>query len=113
MKVAILSGSVYGAAEDVARVAQQVLHQMTAERRCAILAAAPIEKAHQWVQNTGYPEDSVGWLMEPPVAVFRPSMTVRETIEALRKNPNVQVVEAVVARRRRPAPRVPAAARTA
>lgn len=66
-------------------VAQQVLHQMTDERRCAILAAAPIEKARQWMQNTGYPEDSVGWLMEPPVAVFRPSMTVRETIEALRK----------------------------
>lgn len=66
-------------------VIQQVLHEMTIERRCAILAASPIEKARQWMQNTSYPEDSVGWLMEPPVAVFRPSMTVRETIDALRK----------------------------
>ncbi len=66
-------------------VAQQVLHEMTAERRCAILAAAPIEKAQQWLRNQAYPEDSVGWLMEPPVAIFRPAMTVRETIEALRK----------------------------
>jgi len=36
------------------------------------------------MRNQEYPEDSVGWLMEPPVAVFRPQMTVRETIEALR-----------------------------
>jgi magnesium transporter len=66
-------------------VAQQALHHMTDERRCAILAAAPIEQARQWMQNTHYPEDSVGWLLEPPVAVFRPSMTVGETIAALRK----------------------------
>lgn len=66
-------------------VAQQALHHMTDERRCAILAVAPIEQARQWMQNTHYPEDSVGWLLEPPVAVFRPSMNVGETIAALRK----------------------------
>jgi len=65
-------------------LAQQILAQMTDEKRCAVLAAAPIEKAHQWMHNQQYPEDSVGWLMEPPVAVFRPQMTIRETIEALR-----------------------------
>jgi len=66
-------------------VAQQVLHEMDDEKRCAVLAAAPIEKAHQWMTNQQYPEDSVGWLMEPPVAVFRPQTTIRETIEALRQ----------------------------
>ena len=65
-------------------LAQQILAQMTDEKRCAVLAAAPIEKAHQWMHNQQYPEDSVGWLMEPPVAIFRPRMTIRETIEALR-----------------------------
>lgn len=65
-------------------IAQQVLHELEDEKRCSILAAAPIEKARQWMANQQYPEDSVGWLMEPPVAVFRPQMTVRETIEALR-----------------------------
>ena len=65
-------------------LAQQILAQMTDEKRCAVLAAAPIEKAHQWMHNQQYPEDSVGWLMEPPVAIFRPQMTIRETIEALR-----------------------------
>ncbi len=66
-------------------VAQQVLHEMTDAHRCQVLAVAPIEKARQWMHNREHPEDSVGWLMEPPVAVFRPSMTIRETIEALRK----------------------------
>ena len=66
-------------------IAQQMLHQMTDERRCAILAAAPVEKAQQWLRNRAYPEDSVGWLMEPPIAVFRPAMKVRDTIEALRR----------------------------
>ncbi len=66
-------------------VAQQVLNEMLDEHRCQILAAAPIEKSRQWMHNRQYPEDSVGWLMEPPVAVFRPTMTVHDTIEALRK----------------------------
>ncbi|HEY2573030.1 MAG TPA: magnesium transporter [Verrucomicrobiaceae bacterium] len=66
-------------------VAQQILRELDDRRRSELLAAAPVEKARQWVRNQEYPEDSVGWLMEPPVAVFRPQMTVRETIEAMRK----------------------------
>ena len=66
-------------------VAQQILQEMDDARRCAILAEAPIEKSRQWMHNRQYPEDSVGWLMEPPVAVFRPTMTVHDTVEALRK----------------------------
>lgn len=66
-------------------VAQQIFHELGDQCRCEILAAASPEKARQWSRNEQYPEDSVGWLMEPPVAVFRPTMTVRDTIEALRK----------------------------
>jgi magnesium transporter len=66
-------------------VAQQILRQVDTERRDKILHAAPSERAQQWKRNQVYPEDSIGWLMEPPVAVFRPQMTVRETVEALRK----------------------------
>ena len=66
-------------------IAQQVLQEMTDEHRCNVIAAAPVDKARQWMLNRQYPEDSVGWLIEPSVAVFRPSMTVRDTIEALRK----------------------------
>lgn len=66
-------------------VTQQILLELDDQRRCELLAAAPVEKARQWVRNQAYPEDSVGWLMEAPVAVFRPQMSVKETIDALRK----------------------------
>ena len=66
-------------------VAQQIFHELGDQRRCEILAAASPEKSRQWSRNEKFPEDSVGWLMEPPAAVFRPTMTVHETIEALRK----------------------------
>ncbi len=66
-------------------VGQQILREFEDRRRSELIAAAPVEKARQWMKNQEYPEDSVGWLMEPPVAVFRPHMTVRETIEAMRK----------------------------
>lgn len=66
-------------------VCQQILRELDDRRRSELLASAPVEKARQWMRNQEYPEDSVGWLMEPPVAVFRSHMTVRETIEAMRK----------------------------
>lgn len=66
-------------------VAQQILHDFEERKRCEILAAATPDLAKQWTRNQTFPEDSVGWLMEPPVAVFRPSMSVRDTIEAVRR----------------------------
>lgn len=66
-------------------VAQQILRELDESRRAQVLAAAPPDKARQWVKNEEYPADSVGWLMEPTIAVFRPQMTARETIEAMRK----------------------------
>ena len=66
-------------------VGQQILRELDDRRRSELLAAAPVDKARQWMRNQEYPEDSVGWLMEPPVAIFRPHMTVSETIEAMRK----------------------------
>lgn len=66
-------------------VVQQILRETSQPIRDAILSAAPPQLASQWISNQAYPEDSVGWLMEPPVAIFRPSMTVAETIESLRR----------------------------
>lgn len=66
-------------------VAQQVLEEMEEEPRTVALSLAPRAKADQWLRNREYPEDSVGWLMEPPVGVFGPDMTVRAAIEELRK----------------------------
>lgn len=65
-------------------VAQQVMEEMEDAPRTAALHFIPLEKTRQWQANREYPEDSVGWLMEAPVAVFRPSLTVGEAIEELR-----------------------------
>jgi magnesium transporter len=66
-------------------LAQQILTAFDVERRKALLAAAPAVKAQQWATNQKYPEDSVGRIMEHPFAIFRPHMTVAETIEDLRQ----------------------------
>ncbi len=65
-------------------VAHQILREMDPKRREQLRAGASPEQVVQWQENDKYPEDSVGWLMEPATAVFRPHMTVRETIEDLR-----------------------------
>ncbi len=64
--------------------AQQVLEEMEEMPRTAALNFVPLDKVRQWKKNREFPEDSVGWLMEAPVAVFKPELTVHEAIEELR-----------------------------
>jgi magnesium transporter len=64
--------------------AEDVLLALGEERRRAVLAAAPVEDARQWTRNLTYRADSVGRLMEPPIAVFPPGLTVAEAIERVR-----------------------------
>ena len=66
-------------------VAQQILDEAETSTRDLWLAAATPEQAGQWTRNLSYPEDSVGWLMVAPAAVFRPEMTVSGAVEVLRK----------------------------
>jgi magnesium transporter len=65
-------------------VAQRVMEEMQDEPRTAAMTFVPLQKARQWEKNREHPEDSVGWLMEAPVAVFRPDATAREAIEDIR-----------------------------
>jgi magnesium transporter len=65
-------------------IADDILWEFPAERRERILAAAPADQRDQWKRNHAYGEDSVGRLMEPPLAVLRPATTVAEAIERLR-----------------------------
>jgi magnesium transporter len=65
-------------------VAQRVLAEMGDDSRAAVIASASPDRAKQWLDNREHPDDSVGWLMEPPPAAFRPEATVADTIEALR-----------------------------
>jgi magnesium transporter len=63
---------------------QTILAQMDAGARRLLATSAPPEVAEQWKRNTQHPKGTIGQLMEPPLAVFRPGMTVGEATEALR-----------------------------
>ncbi|HTK56716.1 MAG TPA: magnesium transporter, partial [Gemmatimonadales bacterium] len=66
-------------------VAQDILAELSAPRQSRVFSLAPGAVAEQWQVNQGYGEDAVGWLMEPPLAVFTPGMTVAETVERVRE----------------------------
>jgi magnesium transporter len=79
-----------GQAADVLRalspaISEHVLTALDEERRSAIISAAPPAERRQWEANLGYPEDSVGRLMEPPKVVFPPELTVAQTVERIRE----------------------------
>jgi magnesium transporter len=63
---------------------QSILAELEKGARRLIAASAPPEVAEQWKRNTGYLKGTIGHMMEPPIAVFRPEMTTGEAIEALR-----------------------------
>ena len=65
-------------------IVQSILGEMDKGARRLIAASAPPEVAEQWKRNTQYAKGSIGQLMEAPVSVFRPDMTVGEAVEALR-----------------------------
>ena len=66
------------------RKAQRVLDCFGLERRRKIMAAAEAPIRQQWARNEAYPKDTVGHMMEPPLAVFRPEITVAEAVAELR-----------------------------
>src|SRR5688572_13525400 len=66
-------------------VAQDILDELPAERRGAVLNAASPRQRAQWLRNDRYPEETIGRLMEPPAAVFRREQTIAATIDAVRE----------------------------
>jgi len=65
-------------------MARSVLERFKSERRHRIIAAAPPETRLQWIRNEAYPENAIGHMMEPALAVFRPNTTVAEATDELR-----------------------------
>jgi magnesium transporter len=61
-----------------------ILRELEAGPRRFITASAPPEVAEQWKRNTKFPKGTIGQMMEPPLSVFHPDMTVGEATEALR-----------------------------
>lgn len=64
--------------------AQRVLRRFSSERRQKVMAAASAPVRQQWVRNEAYDKDTVGHMMEPPLAVFRPHITAAEAAQELR-----------------------------
>lgn len=65
-------------------LAQNVLKCFDPARRQSILATAPPEVHRQWMRNQTFPENTIGRLMQPPLAVFDPETTVAEATELIR-----------------------------
>jgi magnesium transporter len=65
-------------------IVQDILAQLDKGPRRFITASAPPEIAEQWKRNREYAEGTIGRLMEAPIAVFSPDMSVGDAIEALR-----------------------------
>jgi magnesium transporter len=65
-------------------IVQSILSELDKGPRRFLAASAPPEVAEQWKRNTQYPKGTIGQMMEAPVSVFSPDMTVGDAIEALR-----------------------------
>lgn len=65
-------------------VVQDILESLEPEARARIAMAAPREVAEQWTRNATYPEGTIGRLMDPAFATFRPEQSVGEAIDGLK-----------------------------
>ena len=65
-------------------LSQDILQEFPRGLADAVMQAVSPVIAMQWERNATYPQGTVGRLMEPVIAVFRPQQTVGETIEQLR-----------------------------
>ena len=65
-------------------MAAAILAEVDKGARSLIASSAPAVIAEQWTRNATYPRDTIGRLMDAPLAVFSPDMTVGEAIEALK-----------------------------
>ena len=65
-------------------IVQSILADLDKGARRFLQASAPPEVVEQWRRNTMYADGTIGRLMEPPLAVFNPEMTVGQAVEALR-----------------------------
>lgn len=65
--------------------ARERLRELDAARRLLVLGMTAPGTSRQWLEPERFPEDSVGRIMDPPLAVFPPDLTVAEATEQLRE----------------------------
>src|SRR5688500_30116 len=62
-----------------------IIPEMDDAQRKRLFTSGPASVTSQWALNQGFPDDSVGRLMEPPTAVFKPEQTVGEITGRIRQ----------------------------
>jgi magnesium transporter len=65
-------------------IVQSILAELDGGARSLVFSSASPEVAAQWTRNAQHAEGTIGRMMDAPLAVFRPEMTVDQAIEALR-----------------------------
>jgi magnesium transporter len=66
-------------------VVADIIPEMADEQRARLVATGPQAVTRQWALNLAYPGHTIGRLMEPPTAVFKPDQTVAEVTARVRK----------------------------
>lgn len=66
-------------------LAQEILGEFSLEHRQKVQAAAPPEVRRQWMRNEAYPEETIGRMMEPPLALFGPGTSIAAATAELRQ----------------------------
>ena len=61
-----------------------IIPELDDEMRRRLFAAGPARVTRQWTINQEFGEDSIGRLMEPPSAVFRPTQTIGDVAATVR-----------------------------
>jgi magnesium transporter len=73
-------------------VAGDIIAEMDAEDRQKLYASGSQNVTRQWSLNQTYPADSIGFLMEPPYGVFKPSDTIHDVTAAIKRLVKTQLV---------------------
>jgi magnesium transporter len=66
-------------------VVADIIQDMDEQRRAQLFLKGPEPITHQWTLNQSFPEETIGRLMEPPTAVFRPTDTVGDVSSRVRE----------------------------
>jgi magnesium transporter len=61
-----------------------IIPELGDTHRERLFAKGPQALTRQWTLNQSFPEESIGRLMEPPTAIFKPQQTVAEVTERVR-----------------------------
>ena len=73
-------------------VAGDIIAEMDSDDRYKLYATGPQNVTRQWSLNQTYPADSIGFLMEPPYGVFKPTETIHDVIISIKSLVKTQLV---------------------